>query len=280
MKISIQGIPGSFHHIVAKKYFQNNLDFSYWDHFREVFADVDSRRVEAGVVAVENSMFGVISSNYDLFWDFDVEVIGEAFLEIRQNLIVHPDSTLENIKKVISHPIAIDQCQKFLDKNPQWEIETFADTAAAVKEIAKKNLKNTAAIASRAAAEIYGMKVIASEIETHKNNCTRFFIIAKNPLSAKSNKTTVAFRAAHVPGSLAKILTIFADQKINISQIQTRPIAGKTWEYLFYLDLDSGIGSEEVKKAFAILEKEKLWQLKKILGTYCRGEIFSDTPLV
>jgi len=278
MKISIQGIPGSFHHIVAKKYFSGDTDFVYQNNFREVFADVAQERTDTGIVAVENSMFGVISPNYDLFWDFDVAIVGEVFLEIHQNLIVHPDSEIEDIRKVISHPIALDQCRKFLDQNPNWEVEPFADTAAAVQAIAEVGEKDIAAIASQEAAEIYGMKVLIPNIETYKNNCTRFFVIAKKSFEKEvPNKTTVAFHAAHIPGSLAKILTVFADKKINISQIQTRPIAGKTWEYLFYLDLDSGVDSEEAKAAFAELKTKKLWQLKKVLGTYSRGKIYSES---
>ncbi len=281
MKVSIQGIPGSFHHIIGEKHFPEKPTFVYQDHFREVFADVASERTDAGIVAVENSMFGVIAPNYDLFWDYDeIQVVGEAYLEIHQNLIIHPDAKIEDIKKAISHPIAIDQCKKFLAKNPQWEIETFSDTAAAVKELSEKKLKNVAAIASLAAAEIYGMKVIAPKIETHKNNCTRFFVISKKKIETReANKTTVAFHAAHIPGSLAKILTVFADLRINISQIQTRPIAGSVWEYLFYLDLDAGLGANKTKEAFSVLEKQKLWQLKKILGTYPRGKIYSEISL-
>jgi prephenate dehydratase len=276
MKVSIQGIPGSFHHLIGKKYFKDVPDFLYQDHFREVFLDVFSEKAEFGIIAVENSMFGVIAPNYDLFWDFDVAIVGEVFLEIHQNLIIHPDSKLEDIKKIISHPIALDQCRKFLDKNPAWEIESFTDTAAAVKEIAESNYQDVGAIASSEAAKIYKMKEVASNIETYKNNCTRFFIISKNSnVSENTNKTSLAFYAAHKPGSLAQILTIFADQKINISQVQTRPIAGKTWEYLFYIDLEEGLNSLPIKKAFQILETKKLWKLKKVLGTYFKGKIFS-----
>ncbi len=276
MKISIQGIPGSFHYIVAKKYFSKRLDFTYRDHFREVFEDVDFEKVELGIVAVENSMFGVIFPNYDLFWDFNVSVVGEIFLGIHQNLIIHPDSELSDIKKVISHPIALDQCRKFLNKNLKWAIESFSDTAAAVQEISEKNSSNIAAIASREAAEIYGMKVAVPNIETHQNNCTRFFIISKNPnISENTTKATIAFHAVHKPGSLAQILTVFANEKINISQIQTRPIAGKTWEYLFYIDLEAGLNSSKLKNAFKTLEKTQLWSLKKVLGTYQKGKIFS-----
>jgi prephenate dehydratase len=275
MKISIQGYRGSFHHEVACDIFGKRCEILERDSFWEVFEDVETLRADRGIIAVANSSFGGMCQNYDLFLEYEVFVNKEFFLPIRQNLIGQPGVKLENIKKILSHPIALHQCGKFLRAHPEWKQIHNPDTAGSVKHISKIKNRSVAAIAGNFAADEYGMEILKKNIHDDPYNCTRFFVIAREKkFSSSASRTSIAFMATHQSGSLEQILRIFSENGINLSQLQARPIVRKgIWQYYFYMDFDAGISENKTQKIFHQLEQQKLWTLKKVLGSYQAGDI-------
>ena len=178
----------------------------------------------------------------------------------------------------VSHPIALRQCRQYLGKHPLWKIVEGADTAGSCIDIVKNNLKNVAAIASKSAAEVYGMKILADGIETNKQNYTRFFVIAPSArYSQKTNKTSIVFTAADEPGSLGRVFQLFSELNVNISKIESRPVLGRVWQYYFYLDFEAGINDERSKK---ILEKIHSYvNFMRILGSYKQGTLIDVNKL-
>jgi prephenate dehydratase len=271
-RISIQGYRGSYHYIVAREKFPGDLVLLERSAFYEVFEDVKSDLADFGIIAIENSIGGSILENFDHLTQYDLKIVGEVYLRIAHNLIVLPGVKMKNVKEVYTHPVAITQCLDFLQKYPTIRRIETDDTAGSVKMIREKGLCNAAAIASSLAAEIYEMEILARNVETDKNNYTRFLIIARDTkYSEKANKTSLVIQAAHRPGSLYKCLKCFADEGLNLSKIESRPIIGKTWNYYFYLDFEAAWNASETKRALQELGKAAV--MVKILGSYKRGRV-------
>lgn len=271
-KVSIQGYRGSFHDIVATEKFTGDLELIERSAFYEVFEDVKSGLADFGVVAIENSIGGSILENFDLLLKYDLKIVGEVYLRIVHNLIVLPGVKMKDIKEVYTHPIAILQCLDFLQKHPEMKRIETDDTAGSVKMIREKGLRNAAAIASSLAAEIYNMEILVRGIETDKENYTRFLIISRDAkYSGKADKTSMVIQTEHRPGSLYKCLKCFADEGLNLSKIESRPIIGKTWNYYFYLDFEAAYDAPETKRALE--ELSKVASIVKILGSYERGRV-------
>ena len=227
------------------------------------------------VVPIENSLAGSIGETIDLLISKNVRIVGETSIPIRHCLIIHKNTTLRNIKKVMSHPQALAQCREYLDKNGKnWEQVSVYDTAGSVKMIKEQNLKDTAGIASELASEIYGMKLAKKGIEDDPTNTTRFVVIQnakrKSPDSEPSgdDKTSAIFATKHEPGCLVKALSVLSTNGINLNRIESRPFRGKPWEYYFYVDFSGHMKEEKIRKAVEELrgEVEEL----KILGSYKR----------
>ena len=270
-KVSIQGYRGSFHDIVAREKF-TDVSIIERSDFPEVFGDVNSGLADFGVVAIENSIVGSFHENYDLFLKYDLEIIGEVYLRIILNLIALPGVKLKDVKEVYSHPLAIQQCLSFLEKNPKIKKIETDDTAGAVKMVKEMGLRNAAAIASTLAAELYQMEILVKGIETDKENYTRFLIISREPKHfEEANKTSLVIRTDNRPGSLCECLKCFASEGINLSKIESRPIVGKVWQYYFYLDVEAGRDTPEGKQA--LRELNKVTSMVKILGSYKKEEI-------
>jgi prephenate dehydratase len=270
--ISIQGIKGSFHHIVADKLYGDKIKLLERDTFDEVFADVEESRADLAIAAIENSIAGSILANYDLLNKHNLHIVGEAYLRIKHNLMALPDTKLSDVSTVYSHPMAIKQCLEYLDKHAAMKRIQTEDTAGSAKMIRDKNLKNAAAIAGSLAAKIYGMKILASGIETNKQNFTRFMVISRttNGISDQ-NKMSIVFQAAHKPGSLHNCLGVFAKRNMNLTKIQSRPIIGsKNWEYYFYVDVEDN--DLLTKKDEVLDELQKYTSMQKVLGIYKSGE--------
>ena len=238
--ISIQGEAGSYHHEAALHVFPN-AKFLYRDRFRKVFEDGQSGKADFLLVAIENSLAGSLMFNYDLLAEFQIPIIGETYMAIHHQLIGLPDTKIEDITEVWSHPMALAQCATFLDHH-HLEMVEQADTAGSVRALAIQNRPDLAAIAGRTAAEIHGMNILAANIETDPENYTRFLILSNKykttPVKpGEPMKTSLYCRLEDKPGALMSLLKPITEAKVNLSMIESRPRPGKPWKYDFYLDV-------------------------------------------
>lgn len=272
MRVSIQGYRGSFHDIVAREKFPPGTEIVERSQFFQIFEDVSAGRSDRGVVAIENSIGGSIMENFDHLLRYDLRITGEVYLRIVHNLIVLPGVRLEDIREIYTHPMAFAQCFEFLQGYPHWTRLPADDTAGSVRLLREKTLRSAAAIGSSLAAEIYGMDVLKRGIETDKKNYTRFLIIAREAARpAKADKTSLVMQTEHRPGSLYHCLKCFADEGLNLSRIESRPIVGKTWNYYFYLDFEAAEDAPATRRALECLRRST--SMVKILGSYERGGI-------
>jgi len=239
IKIAIQGVKASFHEEAAFKYFGKEIETLECESFKKTCDLLKQGKADYVVMAIENSIAGSILPNYNLLRDFRFHIIGEVYLNIHQHLLALPGVKLSDINAVESHPIAIRQCDEFLGDHPDWAINEGMDTAACAKKIVDEKLTKTAAIASEAAAELYGLEIIERRIETNKKNSTRFLILS-NELEEHSNinKASLSFQTSHTIGALATVLQCFAEQNVNLSKIQSMPVVGRRNEYDFYVDVE------------------------------------------
>ena len=270
MKVSFQGERGAYSESAVYTFFGDEADVKPCRDLTEVFESVNKQEAPFGVVPVENSLEGSVNQTYDLFLTHDLKVCGEIIIRISHCLIANPSTSLEAVKTVYSHPQALAQCRRFLERLGSELIPTY-DTAGSVKMLKEKKLKDAAAIASEKAAEIYGMKILAREIEDTPTNYTRFFVISKNdaPKTGK-DKTSIIFAATHKPGALYHALEEFEKRNINLTKIESRPTRQKPWEYNFYLDFEGHRTEENCAEALKALEKKATFL--KILGSYPRAE--------
>lgn len=270
IKIAIQGVSGSFHEQATCNYFNSSdLNISYCDTFEQLFNKV-SKKNHIGVVAIENTVAGSILPNYRSLQENYFNIIGETYMRIEQHLMVIPGTKIENINEIWSHPMALRQCQIFLNKHHQIKSVEKEDTAKSAAIIKENNLTNTAAIASQMAADMYNLEIIERGIETNKKNFTRFLIISSNHeiIDRTSNKASICFTIDHSTGSLAKILTFLSERKLNLTKIQSNPRLGKVWEYFFYVDLLF----DDIQSYFKTMEELKPMVTELILlGTYKDG---------
>jgi prephenate dehydratase len=242
VKVSIQGYEGSFHQVAAQQFFGKNVEVVPCATFREMIRVAASKKEsDGGVMAIENSIAGSILPNYNLLQKSNLRIVGEIYLQIGQNLLVNPGVKLEDIREVHSHYMALLQCVDYLEKHPNWKLVETEDTALSAKHLQQHRNKHTAAIASTLAAELFGLNVLAPNIQTMKNNYTRFLILQREDQAEKvehSDKASVNFHTDHSRGSLARVLTKIADGGINLSKLQSFPIPGSDWEYSFHADME------------------------------------------
>jgi prephenate dehydratase len=241
-RICIQGYEGSFHQEAAINFFGSDVEVIPCDTFRElVRRAANKKESEGGVMAIENSIAGSILPNYTLLQKSNLKIIGEVFLHIRQQLLINPGVTLEDIKEVHSHPMALLQCMEYLEKNPQWKLVETEDTALSAKHIHQYHSKHTAAIASKLAAELYQLHVAVPNVHTMKNNYTRFLVLQREKevhYVENADKASVNFHTDHSRGSLVKVLSLIADGGINLSKLQSMPIPGTDFRYSFHADME------------------------------------------
>ena len=239
IKIAIQGVKASFHEEAAYKYFGNDIETLECTSFKKTCELLKQGKADFVVMAIENSIAGSILPNYNLLRDYRFHIIGEVHLNIQQHLLSLPGVKLSDIQFVESHPIAIRQCDEFLSAHPEWIIKEGMDTAACAKKILDENLTHTAAIASEAAAALYGLDILEKRIETNKKNSTRFLILSNELEEQKNaNKASLSFQTSHAIGALATVLQCFAEQNVNLSKIQSMPVVGRRNEYDFYVDVE------------------------------------------
>ncbi len=275
-RIAIQGVPGCFHDIAAHHYFSGKeIEMVCCNTFEEVFAQLKNDSNILALVAIENTIAGSLLHNYEMLRDSGCSIIGEHKLRIKHSLMCLPEDNWEDIHEVNSHPVALMQCRNFLSNHKDLKIVEAEDTAGAAADIARNQLHGHAAICHRDVADIYGMKVLQEGIETDKHNFTRFLVLSNAEEAAKMrdlnrvNKSSIVFSLPHEEGSLSAILSIFSFYKLNLTKIQSLPIIGREWQYMFYVDLSF---SDLTRYQQAINAISPLTRELKLLGEYEDGK--------
>lgn len=273
---AFQGERGAFSEEAARRLLDPDVLVTPCQSFQEVFERLKSRQVTAAVIPIENSLHGSVHENYDHLLTYDFQITGETSVRIVHNLIAPPGVSFRQIRKVYSHPVALNQCLKFFAQNPQIEKVPFYDTAGSVKMVLEKGLRDAAAIASAIAAEIYGGRILKKSIEDDRQNFTRFFLLRRKdykprhaPEAPRGWKTSVVFTTRNIPGALFRALSAFALRDLNLAKIESRPLRGKPWEYLFYLDFMGHMEEERCRNALRHLGE--LADFLRVLGCYPRG---------
>lgn len=272
-KIAIQGYEGCFHQQAAYNYFGEEIEIFPCNTFRELAAMVEDHSVDAGVMAIENSIAGSILPNYSLLQNYSLKITGETYLSITQNLMALPGTKLEDVKEVHSHPIAILQCVEFLESlgHNRFKIVESVDTALSAKEVRDDKLEGVAAIAGELAAKLYGLEIIEPSINSVKNNITRFLILERADKAMPNmniNKASLYFEVAHTGGSLLTTLRCFESSNINMTKLQSYPIPENPFNYLFHMDIEFGdVADFEKAIKYARMVCEDL----SICGVYTKG---------
>jgi len=268
ISVAIQGVKGSFHDIVAQEYFADKVSILECLTFDEAISSIMALKTDAVIMALENSIAGSILPNYALIDNNNLHVVGEHYLDIQHNLMALKGQTIEDIKEICSHPMALLQCKEFFKKYPHIKLVEDKDTAEVARRIQEKQLKGIAAIASSYAAELFDLEILAESIQTVRHNETRFVIVKRTNHEVKEeeiNKASVKFSVDHKRGSLAAVLNVLSDCRMNLTKIQSLPIIETPWKYAFFVDI-TFTDYEEYKKAKSILSIMSLDF--KVLGEY------------
>jgi prephenate dehydratase len=282
LRAAFQGELGAFSQVAATQLAGEDCIPVPLQTFEDVFVSVVNGKCHCAVIPIENTLHGSVHENYDYLLKYDLPIRGETFVRIVHNLIAAPGVKFPRIRRVYSHPVALNQCRHFFEENPQIEKTPFYDTAGSVKMVMEEGLTDAGAIASANAAEIYGAKILRKSIEDDRENFTRFFLLEKpgrgsravvsrtRPRTAGRFKTTVVFSMRNLPGALFRSLSAFALRDINLTKIESRPLRGKPWEYLFYLDFIGHVEDAACRNALGHLGE--LADLLRVLGCYPAGE--------
>ena len=281
-RVAIQGFEGSYHDIATRLFFKDEeTELICCETFDEVFATLASDNNAIALVAIENTIAGSLLHNYELLRNSGMVIVGEQKLRIAHCVCCLPDEGWDDLHEVHSHPVALAQCEAFLQRHPQLKAVQAEDTALSAKEIKEKQLRGHAAICSTHAAKLYGMRILQENIETNKHNFTRFLVVADrwrndelsiDTISRQANKANIVFSLPHEEGSLSAILSIFSFYRINLTKIQSLPIIGREWEYLFYIDVtfndytrfhQSINAVRPLTKEFAILGEYKAFEANR-----------------
>lgn len=256
MKVGYQGVSGAFSDMAVRKYFkgQEYEEVSYAD-FVSMFKDVESGAIDYAMFPVENTTTGIIARTYDHFQNYDIHIVGETVVPIKECLIVLPGTEIEDIKEVYSHPEALNQCQEIFEKYPYMRACVYEDTALSVSYIKEKGDKSKAALASELAAEIYGMEILERQVQDNNVNMTRFLCLTnKDDYPEYADKVSIRMVTSHTPGALYNALGIFASFGINVLRLESRPIVGRIFDYCFYLDFAGNLKDANVQEALRRLE--------------------------
>ena len=267
LQIAFQGARYAFSEMASRQFFRDDITTVHCRTFDDVFDAVTDKKADYGVIPIENSLTGSIHRVYDLLLSHNLQLVGEVSLRVEQHLIAHPGVALDDIRLVYSHPQALEQCRKFLTGLENVESVASYDTAGSVKMIRDEKMHNAAAIGSRWAANDYGMQIVKAEIEDIPENFTRFYVLSREPKTiGNADKTSIVFSMKSIPGALFKSLSVFALRDIDLLKIESRPLRGRPWDYIFYLDFAGNMEQERCQNAIRHLE-EITTQLK-VLGSY------------
>lgn len=272
IRVAIQGTKASFHEEAAFNYFGDGIQTLECESFKKSCELLKRGEADYVVMAIENSLAGSILPNYNLLRDYRFHVVGEVHLSIHLHLMALPGTKLKDLHYVESHPIAIRQCDDFLEEHPHLKVTEGMDTASCARKIAENGLTDTAAIANQLAAELYGLEIIERRIETNKKNFTRFLVLSRVPRQIEgANKASLSFQTGNTIGALSVILSAFAEEQINLSKIQSMPVLGKRQEYEFYVDVEW----EDAQRYDAALRKVLKHTVNfNIMGEYKRNNQF------
>ncbi len=265
--VAFQGEHGAFSEDAACEMLAGPLELKPHSSLPAVFDAVEAGEVDCGVVPIENSLGGSINQTYDLLLKHSLVITDEFGLRVRHCLMALPGTTESAVKRVYSHPQALAQCERFLEGHPDWEIHALYDTAGSAKLIADRKLTDSAAVACKRAAHVYGLDVLTEGIEDNHRNTTRFIQIRKRPRAPTDrDRTSIVFASKDIPGALFKSLSIFAIRDINLKKLESRPSKETPWQYIFYLDFEGNANDEPCRKA--LIHLEEICQYVKILGSY------------
>ena len=266
MRIAFQGEPGAYSEAAGLR-FSDHADLLACEAFEDVFAAVASGKATHGILPVENSIGGTIHRNYDLLLENDLPIVGEVTLPITHNLMALPGTALKDVRRILSHPQALAQCERFLRGMSGVSVEATYDTAGSAKLVKEHKLTDAAAIASERAAKVFGLEILRAEIQDYSDNITRFLLISRTGETGDHvAKTSVVFSLPNEPGSLFKALSVFALRDIDLTKIESRPIRGRPWEYLFYVDIP--IGRHDLRCARALVHLAEFARSMRTLGSY------------
>ncbi|MGE5645122.1 MAG: prephenate dehydratase [Acidobacteriota bacterium] len=277
--VAFQGEKGAFSQEAVRQLLGAKAEVVPCQRFEEVFLRLRDKDVTAAVVPIENTLAGSVHENYDHFLHFEFEITGETSVRINHHLMAAPGVRFGDLRRVYSHPVALNQCLEFFARNPQIEKVPFYDTAGSVKMIMEKKLEDAGAIGSAVAAEIYGAQVLRKSLEDDRRNFTRFFLLrrpedarrlARAARRGQEWKTSLVFSTRNIPGALFRALSAFALRDVNLAKIESRPLRGRPWEYMFYLDLMGRVDDVRIQKALGHLEE--LADYLRVLGCYPKGD--------
>ncbi|MBR4026595.1 MAG: prephenate dehydratase [Lachnospiraceae bacterium] len=266
-RIVFQGVEGAYSQQAMMEYFGAECDSFHVETWKDAMEAIKQGKADFAVLPIENSSAGIVSENYDLLVEYDNYIVGEQIIHIQHALLGLPEANIEDIKQVYSHPQALMQCGDYLYEHSEWEKISMKNTALAAKKIKEDALTTQAAIASTLTAELYGLKILNQHISNNENNATRFIIVSNQKICLEtSNKVSICFEIAHESGSLYHMLAHFIYNNINMTNIQSRPIQGKNWEYRFFVDFEGTLQDTGVINALRGIKEEA--STLKILGTY------------
>lgn len=265
--VAFQGERGSFSEEAAYTLLGRNIRVLPCETFAAIFASVTSGRANYCLAPIENTLAGSVYENFDLLLANHLHIVSEVSLRIVHNLIAMHGTRRKDVRRVYSHPVALAQCGNFFAKNPKIARITYYDTAGSVKMLAEQHPPGAAAIASKIAAEVYRARILQTHLEDHRENYTRFFLLSKKArISPQANKVSIVFSTPNLPGALYKCLSVFALRDIDLTKMESRPLRGRPWEYLFYLDFVGNVKEERCKKALAHLSE--VTNFLRVLGCY------------
>ncbi len=266
--VAFQGERGSFSEEAVYQLLGPGARVLPCETFAATFASVTQGKADRCLVPIENTLAGSVFENYDLLLQNHLHIVGEVNLRVVHNLLAFPPTKLQTVRQVYSHPVALAQCSRFFARHTQIGRIPFYDTAGSVKMLAARRTPGAAAIASRTAAKVYGARVLATHLEDHHENYTRFLLLAKKAAAdRKANKVTIVFATRNAPGALFKCLSVFALRDIDLTKLESRPLRGRPWEYLFYVDFVGNVQEERCRNALAHLGE--ITNLLRVLGCYC-----------
>jgi prephenate dehydratase len=275
-RVGFQGALGAFSQEAVVQLLGNKVEVVPFPRFEDVFRALTRGKIDAAVIPIENTLAGSVHENYDHLLHFDVRIAAETNVRIIHNLIAPPGVRFQDVRKVYSHPVALNQCLRFFSRHRKLESTPFYDTAGSVKMVMEEQAPDSAAIASAVAASMYGAHILRRSIEDDRRNFTRFFLLYPSKRvrlprrPAKAWKTTLVFTTRNIPGALFRALSVFALRDLNLTKIESRPLRGKPWEYLFYLDLLVREDEPRVQNALRHLAEQA--DFLRVLGSYPKGD--------
>ena len=266
-RVVFQGLEGAYGHAAALQFFGKDADIHHVRRFEDMMVEIQEGKADFAVLPIENSSAGAVTDNYDLLLKYDNVIVAETFLPVHHYLLGTPDAELSDVKRVFAHPQALMQCSQYLNARKDWQQISVSNTAAAAKKVLKEQDHSQAAVCSAYAAQVYGLSVLAEDINDETNNVTRFIIVTNQKIfTPDASKISICFELPHQSGSLYQILSHFIYNDLNMTKIESRPVEGKSWEYRFFVDFEGNLEQPGVKNAIRGLREEA--RNLKILGNY------------